>query len=585
MRFLLLRALQLLAFAILLPTEFLQAEDLDVKRMLPSSTVVYVEVQSLKSVLEHPFTKTLQGTPAFKKLWRSPNVMKLRGGLTLFELAIGDKVDQLVKNATANGFHLAVDKKTEGAVLLANTTSQEWIEDYLLKIAKLARADAKSKKQTDPIREADYRGIHGYEFQQLIIGNIGPILIVTNKSELGKSIIDRHLDSMDDSLFSKPHFRQAWEQRGLTRKDEESDGLARAFVDIDALRQAGVAKDLLMGKAKDFAGELILGGVLASLQKTSFATGELRTIENQLCAQLSIPYEKQWNEATRSFFVGPQSSGYAATLVDSAGMMASLNAYRNVSEMWCRAGDLFDQKVNDQLAQADNTLTTLFSGKDFGTDILGAIEPQIQLIASEQTFDKLNAPSIQLPSFGLVAKLKDPMMQKGLKRIFQSFIGFLNVAGAMEGNPQLDLESETIGGKQIYYATYLQDSDKKYENGLPIQFNFSPTLAFDGDLVMITSTNSLSKQMKLNATPNDVDGPRRNTVLSVDMRAILRTLLANRQQLISQNMLEKGHTKSEAEMEIETLLQLLALIRTFDASLQFNEYVNLSLNLDLETGH
>ncbi len=586
MRSFLLQTILWLAIAIPLPVGFLQAEDLDVRKMLPASTVIYVEVQSLESVIEHPFTKTLQGTPAFKKLWRSPNVMKLRGGLTLFEFAIGDKVDNLVKNLSANGFYLAVDKSTEGAVLLANTTSQEWIEDYLQKLVKLARADAKSKKQTDPIREADYRGIHGYEFQKMIVGNIGPILIVSNKGELGKSIIDCHLDSKDDSLLNKPLFRQAWNEKGTEKPEGKSDRMARAFVDIEGLRQAGFAKDILMEKTRDFAGELILGGLLASLQKTSFATGELRMEEKQLFAQFSIPYEKQWTGETRSFFVGPDSSGYASKLVDGAGMMASLNAYRNVSELWCRAADLFDQKVNDQLAQADSTLTTLFSGKDFGTDILGAVEPQIQLIASEQTFEKSSVPSIQLPSFGFVARLKDPRMQKGLKRIFQSFIGFLNVSGAMEGNPQLDLESETIGGKQIYYATYLQDSDKKYENGLPIQFNFSPALAFDGDLVMITSTSALSKQLKLNETKTiDVKDPQNNTVLNLDMRAIKRTLLANRQQMISQNMLEKGHTKSEAEMEIDTLLQLLSLMSKVNASLLFNEFVTLGLNLDLETGN
>ena len=452
-------------------------------------------------------------------------------------------------------------------------------------MVKLARSDAKSKNQPDPVREADYRGIHGYEFQKLIVGTIGSTLIVTNKKDIGKSIIDRHFDSTNDHLLSTTLFQQAWNSNTASKQTDEPEPIVKAFVDINTLRQAGVAKDLLMGKAKDFGAELILGGVLASMQKTSFAIGELSLSTNQLSMQLHVPHDKAWTEESRSFFVGPQGSGYASSLVDSSDMMASLSAYRNLAEMWLRAGDLFDEKVNDQLAQADNTLTTLFSGKDFGTDILGAVEPQMQLVAVEQSFEKSSEPAIRLPSFGLVAKLKDAKMRKELKRTFQSFIGFLNVAGAMEGNPQLDLDSETIDGKQIYTASYLQDSDKKYENGLPIQFNFSPTLAFEGDLVYITSTHSLAKQLRLRSAEQNVSQERAksNTFLTFDFGALKKVLATNRNHLISQNILEKGHSRSKAEKEIDTLINLLSLLKTGNADLRFDDQVMLTLDLEIQS--
>ena len=562
-----------------------KADDLDVRKVLPASTAIYVEAKSIESILKHPFTATVKSTSAFKKILRSPDVLKLLAGLAVAEFAIGDKVEAVAASLTANGLHFAVDKQTEGVVILACTEGTEWIEEYLQKLVKLARSDARSKNQPDPVREADYRGIHGYEFQKLIVGNIGPTFIVTNKKELGKSIIDRHLDSTNDHLLSNALFQLAWNSQAASKQKDSPDPTLRAFVDINTLRQAGVAKDLLMGKAKDFGGELILGGVLATMQKTSFAIGELFLTTNQLSMQFCVPHEKEWTEESRTFFVGPKGSGYASSLVDSSGMMASLSAYRNLAEMWLRAGDLFDEKVNDQLAQADNTLTTLFSGKDFGTDILGAVEPQIQLVAAEQIFEKSNEPAIRLPSFGMVAKLKDATMRKELKRTFQSFIGFLNVAGAMEGNPQLDLDSETIDGKQIYTATYLQDSDKKYENGLPIQFNFSPTLAFEGDLVYITSTSSLAKQLRLRTAEQNAnkEQAKNNTRLTVDFGTLKQSLEANRNQLISQNILEKGHSRSEAEKEIDALINLLSLLKTGNAALRFDDQVKLTVDLEIHS--
>lgn len=582
----------LIAFAIFaisfvrpLPIRFAGADEPDVRKMLPSTTAIYIEVKSLESILEHPLSITLQDSSAFKKLWRSPDVMKLRGGLVLFEFAIGDIVNSLAKNLTANGFHFAVDKTTEGAVLLACTKSQEWIEEYLQKLVKLARADAHSKNQPDPIREAEYRGIRGYEFQKVMVGSIGSILLVTNKKELGRSIIDRHLDSTADNLLSNSLFQRAWTSNAEGELKDSKESIVKAFADLDTLRNAGVAKDLLMGKARDFASELILGGVLASIQKTSFAAGELFLMENKLSMQLRIPHQKEWTEESRTFFVGPMGNGHASSLIDSSGLMASLSAYRNLTELWVRAGDLFDEQVNDQIAQADNTLTTLFSGKDFGTDILGAIEPQIQLLAAEQQFEPSNAPAIQLPSFGLVAKLKDPMMKKELKRTFQSFIGFLNVSGAMQGNPQLDLDSESIDSKQIYTATYIREGDKQFENGLPIQFNFSPTLAFDGDLVFIASTNTLVKTIAINsAKQNEAEAlAKNNTILKVNIKSLQNSLEANRSQLVSQNMLGKGHSKLEAEKETDTLISLLSLLRTGTAALRFDDHVHLQFDLEINS--
>ncbi|HUP82012.1 MAG TPA: hypothetical protein VM260_25900, partial [Pirellula sp.] len=171
------------------------------------------------------------------------------------------------------------------------------------------------------------------------------------------------------------------------------------------------------------------------------------------------------------------------------------------------------------------------------------------------------------------------------KRTFQSFIGFLNVTGAMTGKPQLDLDYESIDGKQIYTATYIRDGDKQYENGLPIQFNFSPTLAFDGDLVFIASTSALVKQVSASSTKQmEAEAmPKNNTVLKADFTSIRAALEANRGQLVSRNMLEKGHSKQEAEKEMDILFSLLSLLKTGDAAIRFDEYLHLQFDLDINS--
>ena len=77
--------------------------------------------------------------------------------------------------------------------------------------------------------------------------------------------------------------------------------------------------------------------------------------------------------------------------------------------MWRGRGDLFNEQMNEELAKADSGLTTLFGGKDFGEDILGAFRPETQVVVARQHFAKGQpTPDIQLPAFGLVAEMKDP---------------------------------------------------------------------------------------------------------------------------------------------------------------------------------
>ncbi len=289
------------------------------------------------------------------------------------------------------------------------------------------------------------------------------------------------------------------------------------------------------------------------------------------------------------------------------GTLGSVSAYRNVSQMWLRAGDLFDQQVNDQLAQADNTLTTLFSGRDFGEDILGMLEPEMRLVASRQVFnDDDPVPAIKLPGFALVAKLKDPKMKPELKRIYQSFIGFLNVTGAQTGQPQFDLDMETSGNAQFYTAKYVFEVDRKKHEEAPIQFNFSPCLAFVDDSVVLSSTITLAKNLAVSlsspvqtaagstaagstasgstvadSTPSSSSGlstTAANTVLQIDAQAVKSILQDNRNHLISQNMLEKGHSKKEAEQETDTLLSLVDLLDNAKLKLSFHQSATLEIS-------
>jgi hypothetical protein len=253
--------------------------------------------------------------------------------------------------------------------------------------------------------------------------------------------------------------------------------------------------------------------------------------------------------------------------------------------MWLRAGDLFDERMNDELAKADANLTTFFAGKDFGEDVLGSFGPSLQVLVNRQSFDNvLPKPALRLPAFALAGRMENSEeTQTELRRTFQSLIGFLNVIGAMQGNPQLDQDVDVYRDSKLYTASFIPEPDEKESERARIQFNFSPTLAFAGDRFVITSTKQLAKDL-IDAAEKE-QGSRTeasNTSVKLNTQALSEILDDNREQLIAQNMIKKGQTREESQREIGMLLELLGLFQavSFDIKTTGGE---LKLELSIQT--
>ncbi len=597
----------LISISQLLPAAFAQDSDvseppaellnnIDVKQArseaeqwLPDSALLYVQLSPVEHWINHPLRSWITDSEPFQKIWKSKDVLNARSGLAVAEIAMGMKLEVFLKRLTAGGLYAAFDPETEGIVILTRTKDEKWLNRTLTKALEFAKQSQGQDNDGRTLKSAEYRGIQGYGIDKNVFAAIGPWLMVTNKQELAKRVIDRHLDGSDSSLSDAP-WRNSATYGPLMVVDAQKvmpgQTIATLEMDLAKARELFSSNDLFRKQAKDFGAELLLGGVLALLQNAPSMSMELNLEPTGVSTEVSFPTEVAWFAESREHYVGPEAQGRALPLIEVDGALASLSTYRNLSELWQRAGDLFDQRVNDELAQADNTLTTLFSGKDFGSDILGAIEPEIRIVSVPQTWSNDRPkPSIELPAFVLVAQLKDPeLMRKELKRIFQSFVGFLNIVGAMEGQPQLDLMSDTTEHGPIYWSEYVVDADRSYENGLPIQYNFSPAIAFKGEQVILSSSRVLAGKMlnsdlSSSALSKGGENPT-NTVLEIQADAVYKALEGNREALIAQNMLEKGHSRAEAEGEIDTLMNLLGLFEKAGMEMSFGSRSSIKVDVD-----
>jgi hypothetical protein len=570
-----------------------QAQDRSLASLVPESTVIYLEAAPADRWLDHPLRRAIAGSQSLAALAENPDAANVRAAIAMAELALGDTLENIARQLAHGGFSIAVDAQQNAAALVSHSTSQLWLEAYLKRVAKVVRDQALAKGEPDPIKRAEYRGRTIYRTDQGLAGAFDGYLLIANNQELARSIADRILDRQGGGLAASPAIMAASEAwASAASQHAGSEQVAWSFVNVQVLRDAGVAKEFLKGRANDFAAEMILGGVLAALHHTPTLTASLIASDKTAELTITAPTQPQHAGDNRAYLFGPNGKGEALPLLQVDQTLASVSAYRDLSQLWLRAGDLFNERVNDQLAQADSSLTTLFSGRDFGLDILGALHPELRMVVARQNFaDGQAKPAIVLPTFALVAQLRDPeLMSRELKRIFQSLVGFFNIVGAMNGQPQLDLDSHSEDGHSFFTATFVRDVDRHRDGSLPVAFNFSPTIAFVGDAVVVASTTALARSLATQIggpdaaeRPADADavGTGLNTLVQVNGPALHQALVDNRDYLIAQNMLEKGTTKQEAEAQVQVFLSILRAFEQLRVQLGFADAARFRVAVDI----
>ncbi|MBD3675440.1 MAG: hypothetical protein HUJ26_18145 [Planctomycetaceae bacterium] len=552
--------------------------------ILPASTVIYVEIaqpkETIETILNHRVAEKVRAHPAYQQATQTPQYKQFQTVLKFVESQLGMKWLEAIDKLTQGGVSFAFDAQTQGVALIFEAESAESLEDLREKVMQFVRQDAENKGNEDPYEEHAYREIPVYKTKQGLLTTYQNWLVMVNKPELGRQLLDGLLDGARNSLAEQENF-----QRASATADNK---IIWGYANLETIRDSGVAEKAFAGKADDPGAELIFGGVLEILPHAAYVTASLDGLPEQLQLSVSLPFQSDWISAEREHYFGPEAKGEVTTGRYFGESIASLSVYRNVSEMWLRAGDLFNEKINEQFAKADTTLTTLFSGKDFGEDILAAISPEMQVVVSRQEFSADRpTPEIKLPAFGLVTRLKTPeQTTPEFQRIFMSFIGFLNVAGGAEGRPQLDLNLESLEEGRIVSTRFVPLASQELEEQNSIAYNFSPTLAFQNDLFILSSTTELargllaSKEIPIELGSEVDPAARINTALNLNAEGIRRALEDNREHLISKNILEKGHSREEAEGEIGVLfeilrifqsagLQVLTTDQTFQARLNF----------------
>lgn len=544
--------------------------------VFPSTTAAYVEIrdpgQMLTTLLQHPIADRFQQLDAWQQALRGPQLAGVLTARNFLELQMGLPWQEVLSAVTAKGLYFAADVQNNSVLLLIRGRDADLMQEVRLKLLELTRLGGNEIRKLDT-----YRDIPVYRLQQGGAAVIGEWLAVASTSAGGRGLIDRMLDSSapsPQSLAAVPAFREAM---------SAGDGSAavRAWVGVAAIRESGRAPRVFEGQIDNPVGEVLLGGLQSVLSRTDWLTAELRPDAGGLGLRVSTPFRSGWIPETREWYFGPDASGRVPAVPAVPQMLGAVGMHRNVSEMWLRAGDLFSERINDRMAEAESNLGTIFAGRDFGEEVLGAFEPGMLLIAARQDFpESAPVPAIRLPAFALVLTLKDPeVMRPELRRIFQSVVGFGNIVGAQQGQPQLELDMQKGEGVELISARYLPPKATSAPAPVPLVYNFSPTAAFQGSRFILASSTLFAEAL---LAASDQPAEAVNTSVNLSVPVLREVFRDNRDTIVSGNMLSKGQTREEADAELDVLLELLSWFHGIRFRVTPGEET-LQLDLDLLT--
>src|SRR5262249_49795772 len=148
-----------------------------------------------------------------------------------------------------------------------------------------------------------------------------------------------------------------------------------------------------------------------------------------------------------------------------------------------------------------------FGGRDFGSGVLGALDPRWRLVIAHQDYDALSPrPDLKLPGVALIADLNpdDDEFSQRLKVAFQSFVGVVNLGAAQKGQPPLEQGSEVFEGTTIATARYMVSKAESaaaagggdaVKTAVHPRFNVTPSMAQVGNHFILSSSLGLTRAL------------------------------------------------------------------------------------------
>lgn len=546
-------------------------------RWIPRDTVAVLEITRPKDVLhlalESKLTEAVTAHPLFKQATLQPNFLRFQAGVRFVETQLGTDWKTGLKKLTGGGVTAALTAK--GIVILmidaedAKLLSQ--LQELLVGFAKQGNPDR--------VKSTEYQGATCWDLGDGQVHTVlGGRFISASKPEGLKAVLDTKAGPEGRSLLSLPAYQAA-------KKSADQDAAARAYVNLGIVKQLpGVQAGL--NKNTNPLGALLFAGVIDALRQSNWMALALKIDGQTLSLQTTLDGKVSKTSELASFVRSDKPDEGALPNLVVPRSIAAVSFYRDLHGFYAAKDKLFPERTSG-LIFFENMMGIFFSGRDLTDEVLSQFRPEVRLVVAEQKYDPaIGVPQVQLPAFALVLKVKQPKEAAELmEEAFQKAVGLVSFTSGQKGAPGYIVDRPTYA--EVRYTVAYAGKPRGTQQGpLPIRYNFRPSLACLGDSVIISSAESLTRdlidavQREMAALPKALH--ETDSLIEVNAAQLSSILGANRATLVRQNILEKGVSQQEAENNIDLLLAAVKLLGK--ATLTFgqqDDHVQARMTLNL----
>ncbi len=539
----------------------LQAEAPPAADLLPENTLLTLDIPRPAPIINFlagsSVEKMLASSPQYQQFRKGPDFQKMKQGITFLELKMGTDWKTGLAGLTRNGLTVAVT--SDGALLVvADADDAALLKKLNQTLLEVTTDDPDKKVTEEPAPPLSYKKFSIWSLNNEEAHTIqGNRLIMSNKMAALKSALDRSAGSGTAALATSPAYKEAstaW----------SPDSLATVFVNTKLVKQN---PDVMRGleEAKNPMGSLFISVVTETLRNGTYLAAELSAGSDTLTVRMTGDGAPDAESGRTAFSIPKQSDEGVLANLQVPGMIAAASLYRDLYDFYSNKDTLFPERTSS-LIFFENMMGIFFSGRDMTDEIFGEIAPRMRLVLAEQAFSpEKGIPRLQLPAFAFIFKMHHPdKFSIVMEEAWQKAIGLINFTRGQQALAGLIIDKPDHKGTKFTTA-YFSGSGSEDKTDLPIDFNFRPSLAYTGPWLILSSTDSLTRDLidalKENKTTPCVPKASSNSLVEINGAALRSILSANYESMIQQNMIDKGNMRQQAETEITTLLQLLGFFK------------------------
>ncbi|MEW6073580.1 MAG: hypothetical protein AB1726_13435 [Planctomycetota bacterium] len=432
------------------------------------------------------------------------------------------------------------------------------LHTILLGFARAEAAREGDASRLDPVRHGDVE-VWSFDGKEVhaIVGNR---LLFANRREGLVAALERRAASPGARLAGAEGWRAA-------RATAGPDAAVRLYADLARLKEnPGFARGLEEGRANPLAA-LLFAGIVEAMREASWLSAGLAVADEGFVLRAVVDGAADDPASPAAFARPDPADAPALPSLAVPGRLAAIGLHRDLHGFYAAKDELFPERTSS-LIFFENMMGIFFTGRDLTDEVLAETRPGVRLVVAEQRHDPAaGVPEVRIPAFAAVLALRDAgEFGEVIEEAWQKALGLVNFTRGQDALPGLILDRGEQNGTKLTIARFSTAGidDRAH---LPPRFNYSPTLALPQNHLVLSSTEGLARDLVDALARGAGAGPEagdQDDRVELDGAGIGAALAANREALVRSNMIDEGHTREEAELEIGALLALIGFVDEVD---------------------